>query len=77
MVMAGKDVPRRKEETALWLRAAIFHAGMRARAGQASGYSRQAGNLNFPQGDISQFLNAAKPVEDLEDIKKNRTLRRG
>lgn len=40
---------------------------MWAGVAEASDWSRKARNLNFFQGEISQFLNAAKSFKDLKD----------
>jgi hypothetical protein len=39
--------------------------------GKASACSREAGDLNFLPGEISQFLNVTKSLKDLKDLKKN------
>lgn len=48
---------------------------MWAGVAEASDCSRKARNLNFFQGKVSQFLNAAKSFKDLKDAEKNRTIR--
>lgn len=41
----------------------------KAGVGHAFHCSRQARNLNFSQGKLSQCLNAAKSFEDIKDIR--------
>lgn len=70
--MAKTGVPHPKPNDPLALPSCCC-VGMWARLAESSGCLKEARNLNFFQGGISQFFSVVKSFKDVKDIEKNRT----